>query len=148
MTKDKIKVEFEELKERPELVTLYKAIKELPQGLQADAIKTALQAVADLERTHSEKKAAADAGRGFEGILTAGEALALWDFWIDLVTVGRMDPKRYNQEFIKEFINANRLQIVSKEPEQLPLTMMFIAFVGGLDMGKEILQDPELNTKL
>lgn len=144
MSKDNIKVEFEELKERPELVTLYKAIKELPQGLQADAIKTALQAVADLERTHSEKKTAADAGRGFEGILTAGEALALWDFWIDLVTVGRMDPKRYNQEFI----NAYRLQIVSKEPERLPLTMMFIAFVGGLDMGKEILQDPELNTKL
>ncbi len=144
MTKDNIKVEFEELKERPELVTLYKAIKELPQGLQADAIKTALQAVADLERTHSEKKTAADAGRGFEGILTAGEALALWDFWIDLIAVGRMDPKRYNQEFI----NANHLQIVSKEPEQLPLTMMFIAFVGGLDMGKEILQDPELNAKL
>ena len=65
------------------------------------------------------------------------DIITAYDLWQKLCVSGDLDPKRFNKEFIEFYGNI----LPKGKEETVPFTLMFNAFIGGMDMAMTLMNE-------
>lgn len=117
---------------RPDVIGL---LKRAQTAREEEQLQAALRTVEAFLKVLTEQKPTEE--RLYD--ISAENALQLWDLWLDMTILKLHSPQRFNKQFIRrEFVGD--LDELLQTKANAPMTLMFNAFLGGLDMSGELLR--------